>query len=119
MKIEVFSNPEQIVIKDFEVHHLTFDQRLKASAKMGSFFVLAALFAALIPVVHLILVPLFLLFSLLSGIWKLRQKIRISAPDLRCPGCQAAQFLATDLVAWPYRGYCAECRSQFILRPQV
>lgn len=119
MKIEVFSNPDQIFEKDFEVHQLTFKQRLLRSAKMGSMFVGGALLCAPIPVVHLVLVPLCLLLSVITGVWKLRQKFEVKAPDLKCPKCGAPQGLSTGLVEWPFHGYCAECRTQFIVRPKV
>lgn len=118
MKLEIFSDPDKIFEEDHEVHELTFKQRVMASFKMAGMFFAGALLALPIPVVHLIMVPLCLFLGVASGIWKLRQKIEVSAPELKCPSCKAPHPLQSGLVTWPYRGYCSQCRSQFIVRPK-
>lgn len=119
MKIQIFTDPDKIFEKDYEVHPLTLKQRLLRSFKIAGMFFMGAVLAVPVPVVHLIMVPLCLFLALLSGIWKLRQKIEVNAPDLKCPHCGTLQALVGALVKWPYRGYCSECRSQFIVRPKV
>lgn len=119
MKIEVFSNPEEISVKDFEVVELSFNTRLLRASKLAGMFFGGALISAPIPVVHLIMVPLCLLLAVVTGIWRLRQKIQVHAPDLRCPNCQTPQALVSAIAEWPYRGHCPQCRAQFTVRPQV
>lgn len=118
MKLEILSDPDKIFEEEYEVHELTFKQRIIGSLKIAGMFFTGALLALPVPVVHLIMVPLCLFLGFASGIWKLRQKIEVNAPGLKCPNCKAPQALMSGLVQWPYRGYCSQCRSQFIVRPK-
>lgn len=118
MKIELFTNPDKKIEKEYEVHNLNFQHRMLRALKISGIFFVGAVICAPIPVVHLT-IPFWLILSVSTGIWKLRQKIEVNAPDLKCPECGAPQALVCSLVKWPHRGYCSECRSQFIVRPKA
>src|SRR5438045_1529437 len=68
--------------------NLTSEQRLKKTAKFsGAFFGLAVV-SVFLPIAHFVLVPGFLLTSLIGGIRTWYKDVHIKSASIRCPGCR-------------------------------
>ena len=101
---------------DRQVINLTFFQRLKYSLKGVGFYFLIALGTVLIPILHFILVPLFLAVSIGSGYSRFQKTRSIDLTNVLCPNCSedlnaSVTYFNTNEISL----VCYKCQSQFTL----
>lgn len=95
---------------------LTFYQRLKYALKGASVYFLIALATVFIPVLHFLLVPLFLIISVVTGILRFGKTKSIDLTNTNCPICSSDLKIAVLYFHQENLSLnCEECRSQFKL----
>ena len=103
MKIVLSENQAKTFSIDSKVEPLSTRERIKLSSKAFLIFFGLAIISVFIPVFHFVLVPLFLLLSVLGGARnffkiKYRVKFPLATPCLACQkNLQEEYFLSEDL----------------------
>lgn len=72
------------------IHSYTLNERFKRSLKMFLLLFFSSIACILIPVLHFVLVPLFLILSLVMPFRKFKESKSIDLKSLNCPGCNAS-----------------------------
>ena len=114
MKIVSTSGESQMLGE--KVIELTFFRRVEYALKGASLYFLIALCTIIVPVLHFILVPLFLIISIVIGISRLRKTKSIDLTNTKCPTCSSD--LNIRLLYFHEEGLvfgCDQCQSQFKL----
>ncbi|MCB0411326.1 MAG: hypothetical protein KDD22_02300 [Bdellovibrionales bacterium] len=62
-----------------------------------------------IPILHFILVPLFLILAPVSALVSFLQADKVSACNLQCPSCDKTVTIKTKAIRWPFRETCPNC----------
>lgn len=100
-----------------QVIRLNTSQRIKRSLKGSGLFFGLAIASVFIPVFHFVLVPLFLILSIVVGFSRFKKINYIDMTNVRCPSCQhplkeSALYFNDE----PQRLYCYECRNQLRIK---
>ena len=99
---------------DFPVEEFTFIKRLtRAISIFGSLFV-CAIVSILIPILHFVLVPIFLMLAIIFGYIRFNQIRSVDLSSLICPKCSVVMnekkvFLTKKKTS--SRLYCFSCRT--------
>lgn len=91
-------------------------RRLRALKALGLSLSLAV-FSIFIPLLHFILVPLFLLTGPVAAWWVSAQENRISGGKARCPSCGSPFEIARTKLRWPLRDVCSGCHEEIQIQP--
>lgn len=92
-------------------------RRWRRAAAIWALFWALALAAALIPVVHFVLVPALLIAGPLAAWWRLRQSQAIESATGECPLCHQSITLALDAhTTLPHWDVCPACGGHLQLR---
>ncbi|MFZ3231443.1 MAG: hypothetical protein WA160_14645 [Pseudobdellovibrio sp.] len=83
--------------------------RLIAATKKLSLFWLMAILCVFIPVLHFILVPLFLVIGAVSFTKTIKIEGRVLQGQTTCPHCQSIIKIHPGLLAWPLQEICQNC----------
>ena len=70
-----------------------------------------AVFCVLIPILHFILVPLFLLIGIVMFLQQFGQKFYFASGSVRCPSCQTDMKPREGAFDWPKEEICGNCRA--------
>jgi hypothetical protein len=111
MKIVSSSGVDQILPQ--EVIYLNMFQRMHYAFKGTGICILIAIGCILLPLLHFILVPLFLLISIYVGITRFRCNMATDLSEVKCPTCNAD--LTVKIVYFDEKGFCfgcMKCRSE-------
>lgn len=100
---------------DVEVIHLTNKSRIIKSAQLFFIFALAAAASALIPVFHFVLVPTFIILSLVVPVINLKNDKALTAQKIKCPKCKNPLVFKTKRFQDEIKTFCPACRSQLKL----
>ncbi len=99
------------------VTHLSQPERFKKSIKTFGLIFTAAIISILIPVFHFVLVPLFLIASIVLAVRQYNKVYSIDLTGVKCPQCQS------DLKEGPATTkenklsvYCFQCRRGLSIR---
>lgn len=92
-------------------------ERVRNSGKKFIFFFLLALVSVLVPVLHFVLVPVFLILAFVMGYQGFKMSDRIHTKDCLCAHCNQ-QLKDSYLVGADLRFRCDSCGSQFIVSGQ-
>ena len=93
-----------------EMGTLTPSQRFAESAKNSGIFLGLATVSIFIPVMHFILVPAFLVFSVVWGIRAYGNKNRLKEPlEIKCLSCGEVVRVKPQAFAWPLVIRCPNC----------
>ncbi|MBN8538064.1 MAG: hypothetical protein J0M15_13500 [Deltaproteobacteria bacterium] len=88
-------------------------QRIQRSIKLFILLFFAAVFSLLIPVLHFVLVPGFLISAIAFGIMKFKEVYGLNLSGVKCPSCQSplneSQINLSKAKATS-RVFCFECR---------
>ena len=96
---------------DIEVVELSTNSRLMRALKGMGICWAIAVFAVLIPILHFVLVPLFLLLGVVMFMQQWGQKLYCMSGVIKCPSCQTEMKLKEGAFDWPKREICSGCRS--------
>lgn len=113
MQVKINIDGQWITNSKMSVQLLRTGERLKRSLKVFALLFLAATFSILIPVLHFILVPAFLISSVILSTLKYKEIGTIDLSEFHCPLCNKAlnekivSFKKSDI---SIRLYCYECR---------
>lgn len=88
-------------------------QRIRRSIKLFIILFFAAVFSILIPVLHFVLVPGFLISAIVFGFLKFKEVYSLNLIGVKCPSCQSplneSQVNLSESKS-SSRVYCFECR---------
>lgn len=111
----VLTNDQDLVVPikaDFLL--LSFSEKLKLAFKKLSLFLMLAIISIFIPVLHFILVPLFLLLSIVFAFREFRIKYRLSLSEAaKCAKC-LENFKSEYLLDDELRLSCEKCFSHYL-----
>lgn len=84
-------------------------ERSARSMKFAGLCLLASLISVVIPMMHFVLVPLFLLASPVVAIWVMRQEYQVLGGNGKCPKCGADFTPEVSKLDFPVQDVCAKC----------
>ncbi len=87
-----------------------------ALPKLGTFWGIG-LFCVLLPLVHFILVPLFLCLGIYFAAKTAAVRGLVVSGAAPCPGCGSPYVLKPGLAQWPIADVCGGCRRDLELSP--
>lgn len=76
-----------------------------------------AIFCILIPILHFVLVPLFLLIGALMFMQQWGQQYYFVSGSILCPSCQTEIKPKAGAFDWPKREICHNCRADLSFSP--
>lgn len=119
MKIKVQTQADKYTIGDAEIKEYTPRERtLRALKTLGAFWGLAII-SVLIPVLHFILVPGFLLLGPIMAWLQYRQEIQVNNAHTQCPECQKEADFKKITGNWPLKQNCPNCSAQFYINKEA
>jgi hypothetical protein len=99
-----------------QIEELTSGGRAVRAAKAMGICWAIAVFCILIPVLHFVLVPGFLLIGILMFIQQWGQKFYFVEGTIRCPSCQTELKPRAGAFDWPKREICNNCRADLTIQ---
>lgn len=115
--IKVQLNDGTIIEKDIPHGQFNFKMRVIRALKGFLFFFALGLLSILLPVIHFVLVPAFLIFSVVNFFWRLRQVSYVDLTHQMCPQCQSPikeKKVFQSLGDTQCKVYCFGCRANII-----
>lgn len=103
---------------NYKTTRLSSAQRIRRSLEIAALFWGAALLAVFIPVLHFVLVPLFILVGIVAAHRRHKEVSFVSLENLKCLKCQAdlkQKEVHQTVEAPSSKIYCYECRSSMRL----
>ncbi len=98
------SSEGQVIRRDFSG-----SERILRALKVGGILFGAAVLTVFVPVLHFVLVPLFLILSLVFGITTWLAKGEVISGEVNCPSCGAKNVLRKAPESWPKQERCSGC----------
>lgn len=95
---------------EISVHHWDKKDRIKRSAKLGAMCLGVAAFCVLIPILHFVLVPSFLIAAPIVFMYFLGQENIISGGMGTCPSCEKPLPIVRAPYRFPLHELCTHCR---------
>lgn len=89
----------------------TSSEKLKHGLKSFFIFFFIAVFCILIPILHFVLVPGFLLFAIYKFIKSQKEVGEIVLAKFNCPNCANLIELKNVDLKFPHKEYCPQCRT--------
>lgn len=86
-------------------------ERVARAIKVGGVWVIVILLSALVPILHFVLVPLFLLLSLFFTYATYMEQGQLVKGEFNCPNCQRLNHLSDESDDWPKERRCSDCGS--------
>jgi len=96
---------------DVFIESLTPRQRWLRAVKMGGICWGLALLSVLVPVLHFVLVPGFLLAGPIAAWLAWRRTESLLGGEVDCPKCGQTYDVGTGGVQWPLQAQCDGCRT--------
>lgn len=114
MKIE--SGADKSITLNRQIILLSAKERIKRSFKSAVLYFGLSVVSILIPVLHFVLVPLFLGLTVFMGISHFKNNKQVDLSDVNCPVCgkklkESTVYFHGESV----RLYCYECRNHLIV----
>lgn len=114
MKLVLSHNQEKSVQGKWNLQNVERSERLKNGLKKFLFFFVLGVFSILIPVLHFVLVPLFVVLSVVMGYQGYKMKHRIVTLDCLCANC-GKLLKESYLVSSELRFRCENCDGLFFV----
>jgi hypothetical protein len=86
-------------------------ERTQRALKWGAITWLAALFCVLIPILHFILVPFFLILGPILSVKIYKQESVVQGGQGSCPRCHKNLKIEKAKAVWPISDLCTECQN--------
>lgn len=119
IKILAHAGDEKRGYGEIEVHHFSPKERIANSLKKLMLFWGLAAVCVLIPGLHFVLVPLFLIV----GIYFFQKTYKIKSQAVQghvnCPACQKNIVIGKSLLDWPLTEICQNCVTTVRIQPEV
>lgn len=89
----------------------TFSQgeRVTRVLKMAAIFLGATILVAFIPILHFVLVPVFLILAVIFSLNTWNEKGEIIEGEVDCPQCATKVSFAKEVDSWPKAQRCQKC----------
>lgn len=112
LKIKAFGQPEQTSVGNIEVNYWNSSERMMRGGKLlgGAWF--AAALSILVPVLHFVLVPLFLLLGPLLFYIAYQQEESVIGGQVPCPACAQPVKVSGGKLKWPIFDHCSSCQTR-------
>lgn len=94
-----------------EIHNFNTKERLKRALKWFSICFAAALISLFIPLAHFVLVPIFLLSSLIVPFYVYSIESLVIGGKGSCPNCKSDLSIEKGFNKWPLQDLCTHCKS--------
>lgn len=104
---------------EVQVSPLLPNQRFMVAAKKAGLFFLFAFVSIFVPVLHFVLVPLFLLVMVWTFFHQYKFKTWISEFKYTCPGCKQQAVVVAQAFAWPLYFNCDHCHAKLKIDPEA
>ncbi len=92
-------------------------ERVKKTLRKLGVFWGSGLFCVLFPLLHFVLVPLFLLLGIYFAVRTATADRLIVSGSVLCPECHKPFLLKPALARWPLNGVCQNCLQSIEIRP--
>jgi hypothetical protein len=117
LKIQGVANSDKITIGETEIRKYSSRQILnQVLMKLGLYWGLA-IFSVLLPVVHFVLVPLFLFLGIFTAYRARRIRVEILFGKIECPHCGKLVTIPTTAAQWPHSEICQCCCTTVRISP--
>jgi hypothetical protein len=83
--------------------------RMTRALKMGGIFFGVTFITLFIPVLHFVLVPLFLLLTVVFGFNAWMEKGEVLKGEVLCPNCSEKFLFSREAEGWPKSQRCPKC----------
>ncbi|MFT3708445.1 MAG: hypothetical protein QM817_12405 [Archangium sp.] len=77
-----------------------------------------ALPCVLVPLLHFVLVPGFVLAGVIMAVLAARATVEVTSPSITCPKCTKLTKIEAGTTGWPITIWCSECSTTFFARPR-
>lgn len=114
----VVATSDKIGAAEIYVQSFTGPERLRRAAKWCALCWACAIPAALIPVLHFVLVPGLLVAGPIVGALVYRREHIIVGGKGECPECQGELLIEKGPVRWPLHEICKDCRAPVEIQRQ-
>lgn len=105
--------PGRVSVREFSAN-----QKMGNALKRLVLFWLAAVVCVFIPVLHFILVPLFLILGVTTFLKTIKVDGKIIKGQVDCPYCKNQMKLKPGLLAWPLKEICQTCGRAIRINPK-
>lgn len=89
MKLEISFNGNSKTIENLFCRDLSFGERFKNASKFFSLYLLIGLICILVPILHFVLVPAFLLVSFIVSYRRFKEVKSVNLSPICCPLCES------------------------------
>lgn len=113
MNLKAVTNDFKEVTFKSELRYFSPKEKFQRGLKNFLIFFFAALFCILIPILHFVLVPAFILFAVYRFIKIQGESGEIPEVVFSCPNCNKIISIKNITLHFPRKEYCPECRSSF------
>lgn len=103
----------------FVVSEFIKSYRLIRAFKALALFWAIAIFCILIPMLHFVLVPAFLLVGIFMFFQQMGIHYYLIGGQIRCPSCEKEFDLKPVAFDWPKRDICPYCRADLTISAQI
>lgn len=110
IKVRIENLGDQFGEYEFMLTQFDKNQRLKLASKKLAIFWTLAIFFVLIPVLHFVLVPSFLILGVVMFTRQMAQTSIIVEAQAQCPNCKHELILKNLKPQFPINDYCPNCR---------
>jgi hypothetical protein len=111
MQVFAKAHSDHEEIGNLEITTLRMDERVKLVALRVGIFVILAMVAVFIPVLHFVLVPAFLIAAVFAGIAASRFGQKVTSGEVNCPHCGQKIVIPPAPLRWPMACVCQGCAS--------
>ena len=111
-KVTITTTAGETSAAEISAKVLRSDERYLRSVKALAFSWIAAGVSIAIPVMHFVLVPLFLILGPILAFLAFKKTHSLAEAKLLCPHCKTKFTLKPAAVEWPLKDVCPKCRTQ-------
>lgn len=115
--VKIVSSDEKVAHGLVYIQEWTHPQRVKRSIQWGLIFLGIALFCVFIPILHFVLVPLFLLVAPVAAYSTYTREKVVLGGTGHCPKCLEVLPIEKSSVDWPIRDLCTRCQTAVQIFP--
>lgn len=112
MRLKVVSSAGVEVFPPVEIVVMGPKEKTSLALKRGGLFFGLALASVFIPVFHFVLVPMFLLISVIAAIRARKGRAMVPPFEISCPKCSKEVQFNRMVIEDNVRTFCPECRDQ-------
>jgi hypothetical protein len=117
IQIQADANSGKVVFGVAEIRHFSQREILFRVLKTLGLLWGIAVFCVFLPVVHFVLVPLFLILGPIFALRARKYKFELLGGEVACPQCSQILKLPKSAILWPHTEICQNCAFHIRLSP--